>query len=156
MPYKTLPEDYFLRRLEWQIFGTLTLREKWSADKRKAKFIVLMRRLSKASGVHWNTLFWVLKVEQTALGEYSHIHFLVGTRPPMAPIASFCRFVHDQWARVGGGISRVVPFIPGLRGREYVLKVFGENLGDDISNVAKDSNEPTLSKSIIAYLRRGF
>jgi hypothetical protein len=153
MKRRTLPEDYFLKRVTWQIIGTLTLKEAWPVNKRRAKFIVLMRRLSKESGVHWSKLLWVYKVEKTLDGQFAHIHFLVGTKPSKAPIASFCRFIHDEWMRVGGGITRVEPYISELRGREYVLKIFGEQSGVDrnASNISEDTNEPMLSKSVIAY-----
>jgi hypothetical protein len=139
-------------------FRELSLPELWPSQKTIGTFIVLMRKLSKRSGIHWNGLLWVLKQEYGYHAQIPHLHFLAAALSPKALIASHCRFLHDNWMKVGGGIPRIELYIPALRGRSYVLKKTKEKSGGDrgISDSLADNGGLMLSKSVIAYLKRGF
>jgi hypothetical protein len=158
---RAFPEVWRLRRVHWQVFGTLTfcIDPPCWVSRRKLLFSWLRDVAEAPTQIHFKRLLWVARYELGRTSRRGHYHLCIAGKGQDAMTMASCIGFEASWYDHTGGRSEVRPYDHGRDGIGYVLKL-PVQLGIGASNSAlkiydDDDQLPTLSKSLFPTLRRG-
>lgn len=164
MSRKYNPELSSVRLIEWQFFCTYTFKGASQTSPQKARMLFAsLRQCAGNFGLHFKKLLWVVRSERGEITGRHHYHSLISGLPSYAVKTATCFSIMKQWEAIGGGMSRVYPFVSTLPGAEYVLKGCEEAFNAGSTRVGASEYEltkfggscdVTLSESVVAMLRQ--
>lgn len=97
------PEQYWLSRIPWQLFGTLTFEEDHLPEaERLRRFFRVARRAAKLTRSHFPGVLWVLRQEDGDKFGHRHLHFVMAGLRVVADVEQLCAKLEECWQRDGG------------------------------------------------------
>lgn len=153
-----LPELHQLKklRIRWRIFGTLTFAGTTPCQKIRAQmYFKLLRKAAARCGRRFKKFHWIFREEVGPSGEHLHTHFVTIGKTGKSICEELCRELEAVWAQSGGGISKIDPYNPTLKGWEYILKpsVLADRYRHDIADFS-GTDGLTLSASILELAKK--
>lgn len=152
----TAANDWLLRQVDWQIFGTLTFKQARLPERfRLSMFFTMLRKLADRLHLYFPRLVWALRQDGDGLSSQRHFHFLLAGLPRHAATNRTCSFISDQWQRLGGGMARIALYDPTLDGVAYILKYSGQAIqmgGIESAKFGPRNCELMLSNSLARML----
>ena len=151
------PEAYALRKIAWQFFVTLTFAGRVPGSKIRISLVFAwLRDVARCTGsLHFLDLLWVFRYE-IGKGGRGHFHLCIAGMPARA-IGPDHRYAYESlWSTRTRGLAAVAAYDPARDGVGYMLKTPPraiQNRAVALSS-GRDAGEPTLSKSVLALLRR--
>jgi hypothetical protein len=151
-------EEYALRRVQWQAFGSLSFRrEKMPERHRYSLIFTFLRRVARYSRMHFRELKWAVRAELGEMTGRFHFHVLLAGMPenPLSP--QTCSFINRVWThqlKMGTADCRAwdgrdaVSYI--LKGEDFSLK--GAN-AYEMGKFAGVRCQVTLSNSLLERRR---
>lgn len=156
----TMPEAHALKRINWQLFITLTFKEDCVPKYRRQiilkAFLAFLTAEPPAS--HFPKLLWISRWEKKLPDGRGHFHVCVaGLRSQKVNLALCCR-ADGWWRERTGSRADVKLYEEALGGLSYLLKLPHHSDQQDCWRAAEltsefDELQPTLSESIFRFLR---
>lgn len=156
------PEIQALRLVRWNLFATFTFDSRTghpseipSEAVQCKMFFTAARGLAKISGVHFHSLFWILRAERGEKNGRPHLHALFAGIPTRFVNERSCLALMSIWEHQrGGGIARCRVVSSASDALDYTLKDLDkefEKRGADWYEFAKFGGRSivTLSESLI-------
>jgi hypothetical protein len=144
-------------QVPWQFFGTVTFKQARLPERiRISMFFTLLRKLAKRNAIFFPRLIWALRQEGDGRTKHRHFHFLLAGLPQHAIANPTCRFIVDQWQRLGGGMARIALYDYTLNGVKYILKCSEKAIqicGLDSAKFGPRHCELMLSNSLVPMLK---
>ena len=111
-------------RINWQIFGTLTLKSLRLSERMQSRQIMRYFEItSRKLGVNRKSVQWVVRSEHGELGGRLHYHFLLGGLKPSQLSRTTEWFLWDLWHnQINGGRTDIRRYNPRLPGVSYIMK----------------------------------
>ena len=122
-PTPPSPEQYWLSRIPWQLFGTLTFEEdRLPEAKLLDRFFCVARRAAELTRSHFPDVPWVLRQEDGDKFGHRHLHFVMAGLRSIAGVSELCGKLKECWQRKGGGRCQIEAYDPSRDGVGYLLK----------------------------------
>lgn len=141
----TMPEAFFLRKIQWQYFITLTFAGEEMPRGRRLKLVfAFLRRLSKYSKTHFLLMKWFMRWERGTKTGRGHYHICVAhlrTTP-----LDLSEWATTWWSAKAKAKADIQTYVDGLGGIDYCLKQTRHV--PLFTNMQDEDCQPTLSHSI--------
>lgn len=97
------PERYWLSRIPWQLFGTLTSEEDYLPEAEwLSRFFCVARRAAKLTRTYFPDVPWVLRLEGGGKFGHPHLHFVMAGLRVATNVHQLCAKLEECWQRDGG------------------------------------------------------
>jgi len=115
------PWAYNLCLIQWDVFGSLTFRDRFPRSKRFNAVWRLMRYCAKKTGTDYRKMLVCVRTERGELTGRFHAHCLIGGINA-TNIKTTCFVLRQQWKNLTGSLSIISPYDRAQAGPAYIAK----------------------------------